>query len=306
MDANTALPRCHLTVDVDPLRCYAEIHGLDPSLGGNAVYERAMLRFLDWLERKRLKATFFVVTSDLDDPRFGVVNRGIVREAVRLGHEIASHTHSHPYHFDRLPAEEQEAEIARSVALIREATGVGPIGFRAPGYNVRAEMVPMLARHGLRYDASILPSVPYWLLRAAMIGRIKLAGRKSGSQLGCFKNFASGTRPRLMTHGGSVLREIPISATPLGFPMVGTFLNLLGPERLDSVLGFAADCDPLHLEFHGVDLLELGHDGLPAELAVQRDLTIPLATKYAVLDRLADFVHGRFEIATLAEAARAR
>jgi hypothetical protein len=306
MDANTALPRCHLTVDVDPLRCYAEIHGLDAGLGGNAVYERAMLRFLDWLERKRLKATFFVVTSDLDDARHGVVNRGIVREAVRLGHEIATHTHSHPYHFDRLPADEQEREIERSVALIREATGVGPIGFRAPGYNVRAEMVPMLARHGLRYDASILPSVPYWLLRAAMIGRIKLAGKKSGSQLGCFKNFASGARPRLLTHGGSVLREIPISATPLGFPMVGTFLNLLGPQRLDSVLGFAAACDPLHLEFHGVDLLDLERDGLPAELAVQRDLLVPLETKLAVLDRLADFIRGRFDVTTLAEAARAR
>jgi hypothetical protein len=103
-----------------------------------------------------------------------------------------------------------------------------------------------------------------------------------------------------------VLREIPISVTPLGFPMVGTFLNLLGPRRLDGVLGLAAACDPLHIEFHGVDLLDLERDGLPRELAVQRDLSIPLATKYAVLDRLADFVRGRFDVITLAEAARAR
>ncbi len=302
----TGLPRCHLTVDVDPLRCYAEIHGLDAGAVSNAVYDRAMLRFLDWLERKRLRATFFVATSDLDDPRYGVINRGIVREAVRLGHEIASHTHSHPYHFDRLPPDQQEAEIARSVALIREATGRAPIGFRAPGYNVRPDMVPMLARHGLRYDASILPSVPYYLLRAAMIGRIRLTGKKSGSQVGCLKNFASGTEPRILANGGAVLREIPISVTPLGFPMVGTFLNLLGPRHLDGVLGLAATCDPLHIEFHGVDLLDLERDALPRELAVQRDLAIPLATKYAVLDRLADFVRGRFDVMTLAEAARAR
>lgn len=306
MELNTGLPRCHLTVDVDPLRCYAEIHGLEAGVASNAVYDRAMLRFLDWLERKRLKATFFVATSDLDDPHYGVINRGIVREAVRLGHEIASHTHSHPYHFDRLPAEEQEVEIAKSVALIREATGQGPVGFRAPGYNVRAEMVPMLARHGLRYDASILPSLPYWLLRAAMIGRIRLAGKTSGSQLGSLKNFASGPRPRILAHGGSVLREIPISVTPLGFPLVGTFLNMLGPDRLDGVLGFAAACNPLHLEFHAVDLLDLERDHLAPELKVQRDLAIPLATKYAVLDRLADFVRGRFDVVTLAEAARAR
>jgi hypothetical protein len=306
MDENTGLPRCHLTVDVDPLRCYAEIHGVDVGVASNAVYDRAMLRFLDWLEQKHLRATFFVATSDLDDPRHGVVNRGIVREAARLGHEIASHTHSHPYHFDRLPPESQEREIERSVALIREATGLGPVGFRAPGYNVRPEMVPMLARHGIRYDASILPSVPYYLLRAAMLARIKLAGKTSGSQLGCLKNFASGPRPRILAHGGSVVREIPISVTPLGFPLVGTFLNLLGPDRLQSMLGFAATCDPLHLEFHGVDLLDLERDKLPPGLAVQRDLTIPLETKYAVLDRLADFVRGRFEVTTLAEAARAR
>jgi len=298
-----ALPRACFTVDVDPLRCYAQIHGLDPRVATNAVYERGMYRYLDWLDRVGWRATFFVVGDDLEDPAHGTINRGIVREAARRGHEIASHTQTHPYDFDRLDPDRQADEIARSVATIQSVTGVAPVGFRAPGYNIRPELVPLLARHGIRYDASILPSRFYYLLRAAMIGRVRLLGRRSGSQLGLWSNFASGGRQRVLAGGGQALREFPISVLPgVGLPLVGTFLNLLGPERLEGFLGFAEGLDPLHLEFHGVDLLDLTRDGLDPALAAQGDLAIPLDSKLAVLDRLAAFVSGRFEVVPLREA----
>jgi hypothetical protein len=300
-------PRCHVTVDVDPLRCYAEIHGLDPALASNAVYERGMLRFLDAFERHGVRATFFVVTADLEDPATGTINRGIIREAAERGHEIASHTHTHPYRFDRLDAAAQEREIARSVQVIREVTGHAPTGFRAPGYNIRPELVPLLARHGIRYDASILPSRFYYLLRAAMIAKIRLTGKRSGSQLGRWRNFASGSEPRILAHGGAVLRELPITVLPgIGFPMVGTFWNLLGRERAEALLGLAAEARPLHIEFHGVDLMELERDQLPAAFAVQGDLTIPLARKQAAIERLLGFVRGRFAAVPLAEAPHGR
>lgn len=298
-----ALPRACLTVDVDPLRCYAQIHGLDPRVASNAAYERAMYRFLDWLERAGWRATFFVVGEDLDDAAHGTINRGIVREAARRGHEIASHTQTHPYDFDRLDPARQEDEVARSVATIGSVTGIAPVGFRAPGYNIRPELAPILARHGIRYDASILPSRFYYLLRAAMIGRIRLRGRRSGSQMGLWRNFASGGRQRVLAGGGAAISEIPISVLPgIGLPMVGTFLNLLGPARLDGLLGFAEGLSPLHLEFHALDLLDLTRDDLDPSLGAQADLTIPLATKLAVLDRLAAFVAGRFEPVPLREA----
>ena len=326
------LPRAHVTVDVDPLRCYAEIHGLAPGLlseeSFNAVYERGMLRFLDIFERYGIRATLFVVSSDLSgsdnsgsdnsgsdnsgsDYKGGpgpssamyMRNRGLMREASQRGHEIASHTHSHPYDFDRLPVEDQDFEIASSVRIINEAVGRAPVGFRAPGYNFRAEMTPLLVKHGLRYDASLLPSRGYYLLRAAMIAKIRALGGKSGSQLGRYRNFATSTRPRIVARDGAVIRQHPISVLPgLGLPMVGTFLAMLGPERLEAALGFAAELDPLHIEFHGVDLLDLERDALPPALAVQRDLCIPLEQKLAVMDRLFGFLAGRFEVVPLRDA----
>ena len=318
-------PRAHVTVDVDPLRCYAEIHGLAPGAlseeSFNLVYEKGMLRFIDVFERYGIRATLFVVTSDLSsadgtDPSRRVDlkgpapsatmfarNRGLMREASERGHEIASHTHSHPYDFDRLPVERQGAEIATSVRIITEAVGRAPVGFRAPGYNFRPEMTPLLVEHGLRYDASLLPSRGYYLLRAAMIAKIRAFGGTSGSQLGRYRNFATNNRPRIVARDGAVIRQHPISVLPgLGLPMVGTFLAMLGPERLEAALGFAAELDPLHIEFHGVDLLDLARDGLPPELAVQSDLLIPLERKLAVMDRLFSFLDGRFEVVPLRDA----
>jgi hypothetical protein len=304
--AGSARPQCHLTVDVDPLRCYAAIHGLEvpqqvgPGSPWNAAYEKGMLRFLDAFGRFGVRATFFVVASDLEQP----INRGIIREAARRGHEIACHTLTHPYDFDRLPEAEQEREVGEAVRLLNEVTGARVVGFRAPGYNFRPEMVPLLTRHGLRYDASLLPSRGYFLLRAAMIAKIRLTGGHSRSQLGRWANFASSGRPTILARAGGVLRENPISVLPTGFPMVGTFLNLLGPERLHLVLGQALAANPLHLEFHAVDLVELERDRLPPELKAQKDLALPLTRKLAVLERILEAVRGRFQVVPLAEAGR--
>lgn len=297
------MPLAHFTVDVDPLRCYAEIHGLGDELATNAVYERAMFRFLALLDRYRVRATFFVVASDMER----ITNRGIIREAARRGHEIACHTLTHPYRFDQLADAQKEGEIARAVAILAEAAQAPIVGFRAPGYNFRPEMAPMLVRHGIRYDASVLPSRFYYLLRAAMIARVRLMGKLSGSQLGRYRSFAVSGAPSVVAHGGAVLREFPITVLPgVGLPMVGTFLNLLGPERLEGLLGFATRCDPLHVEFHGVDLLELARDGLDPAFEAQGDLPIPLERKVAVLETLLDFMTSRFEVTTLAEVSRGR
>jgi peptidoglycan-N-acetylglucosamine deacetylase len=319
-----AVPRAHITVDVDPLRCYAEIHGLAPELlteeTFNAVYEKGMLRFLDLFDRFGIRATLFVVSSDLGEASHAGIppiampgvsskmfarNRGLMREASQRGHEIASHTHSHPYNFDHLPVPRQELEIACASQIIKDAVGQAPVGFRAPGYNFREEMTPLLMKHGIRYDASPLPSRGYYLLRAAMIAKIRALGGQSASQLGRYRNFAlgAGAKSRIVAHQGAVIRQHPISVLPgMGLPMVGTFLAMLGPARLEAALGFAAELDPLHIEFHGVDLLDLERDALPPALAVQKDLCIPLERKLAVMERLFRFLDGRFDVVPLRDA----
>lgn len=85
----------------------------------------------------------------------------LVRQLAREGHEIGCHTHLHRLVFDLTP-EEFEADIARSLAVLREVSGQPVNTFRAPGFSIReTEMwaFPILRRHGITVDLSIVPAV---------------------------------------------------------------------------------------------------------------------------------------------------
>jgi len=84
----------------------------------------------------------------------------LIRRLVREGHEIGCHSHYHRLVFQLTP-EEFEADIARSLAALREVSGQPVDTFRAPGFSIReTEMwaFPILRRHGITVDLSIVPA----------------------------------------------------------------------------------------------------------------------------------------------------
>ncbi len=84
----------------------------------------------------------------------------LIRSLADAGHEIGCHGYYHRLVFDLTP-EELEEEIARSVALLRELSGQPVRVFRAPGFSITRESFwayPILARHGLDVDTSIVPA----------------------------------------------------------------------------------------------------------------------------------------------------
>jgi peptidoglycan-N-acetylglucosamine deacetylase len=288
--------RIGVSVDLDAVACYYRIHALGPpptERARFAVLRRCLPRFVELFARHGLRATFFVVGADLEEDAEG---RQLLAELARAGHELGNHTYTHPYDFVRLGAAGIATEIDRAHDAIGACAGGAPIGFRAPGYEINAEVLEILRARGYRYDSSVFPSPPYYAAKALVMAAMRLAGRPSGSFLGSPRVLfaprgpyrpqpGSAYRPGRRGAGGDLL-ELPIAVTPLArLHVIGTSL-ILAPAWLRRHLVSAALRAPFfNLELHGIDLADAEADEIPPALvARQPDLRRPLAHKLAALD----------------------
>lgn len=110
-------------------------------------------RLLAILAEHRVQGTFFV--QGMVAERFPALVKAIAEQ----GHELASHAYSHRPLYTLTP-EQFKNEIERSVANLEDLTGKKVLGFRAPTFSVRSEMLPWycdtLQEFGLRYESSIM------------------------------------------------------------------------------------------------------------------------------------------------------
>lgn len=93
--------------------------------GPNAKYTEEVLAVL---EKYNAHATFFIVGQHSQFTRAGEV----MRKVVNAGHEIASHTYSHP-NLTKLTADQIREEEKKTSDLIFELCEVRPTMMRAPG-----------------------------------------------------------------------------------------------------------------------------------------------------------------------------
>lgn len=291
-----------VSVDLDGIDCYHAIHGLpapDPATRA-LVLRRALPRFLDLFARAGVKATFFVIGSDLaDELDRGGMGAELLREALAAGHELGNHSHAHAYDLVHWRPELQRADLIGCDATLR-ALGADPVGFRAPGYTHDASLLAIVDELGYRYDSSALPSPSYYAAKLAAIGWHRLRGRRSVSLVGGARSFLGARAPHRIA--GTQLWELPISAIgPARWPLVGTFL-LAGPAPLRRRLELATKRAPqLHLELHGIDLVDADDDGVATRLAqLQPELRTPLADRRT---RLAAFLRDRDGFARLCDVA---
>ncbi|MEM9489680.1 MAG: polysaccharide deacetylase family protein, partial [Myxococcota bacterium] len=149
MSGRDVTRRCAISIDVDPIPCYYRIHALGPAPSElrAAIMRRCVPRFAEVFARRGVRATFFVVAEDVDDAVLGDQAgpiRALLRDLVAAGHEIASHSYSHPYELARLGRERVAAELGRAHDLLSAACGRPVVGFRAPGYDLSATMLDRL------------------------------------------------------------------------------------------------------------------------------------------------------------------
>lgn len=323
--------RCAISIDLDSLDCYYRIHGLGPSapaaLAG-VVLERALPRAVALLARHELVATWFVVGADVDgredaedpaaEPRAGSPRQragfaSALRSLAQAGHELGNHSYTHPYDLARLPPAQQREELVRGDGVLRWLQGGAVAGFRSPGYDLSPSLALVLQELGYRYDSSVFPAPPYYVLKAAAMATQRALGRRSGAVLTEPRALAAPRQPyrldasRPWARGAGPLWELPIAVTPrLRLPVIGTSL-LLAPRRLRAALLDAVAADAFfNLELHGLDFADAQLDELPAELvARQPDLRLTLEQKLEALDEIFARVGRDYQAVTLAEQAQA-
>lgn len=298
-----------LSIDVDALRFYGAIHGLDPiEPEADPIYETGLPRFFELLEDAGVPGTVFFIAEDVE--RAGP---GLKRGLETTGSELASHSLTHDYHLSRRPKDQIRADLEAAKVRLEAVSGQPVLGFRAPGYNTSAALLEVVAELGCVYDSSLLPSPIYWAARAAAIARYALSGRPSQSLVGDLRAFAGPRRPyrtrceapwRPNEHGP--LLELPMAVDPLTrLPIIGTSWALL-PEWMNRGMLERAlrSRRPFVFEMHAIDLLDGSDPGIPPALAaVQPDLKRPAKEKIARFRTLFRRLAGECEVRTLADLA---
>jgi len=128
------------------------------------------VRIAQELELRGVRGMFFVVTGRIGTP--GFLDADGVRELAARGHEVGSHSHTHPPYMGRLGAAELAEEWTRSRELLAELLGSPPMSAAAPGGSVSDELIKQVAQAGY---AQLFTSTP----RALQVGHsgIDLIGR---------------------------------------------------------------------------------------------------------------------------------
>lgn len=260
-------------VDLDGAAEIYEVHGWRYGASTDALFESGLRRALQFFAANRIPATLFVIGRQLNDAR----KLGLLREAVRQGHEIASHTMTHRS-LVQLGRDEKRREIFDSRRRLADTLGVEVRGFRAPAFHIDRESLDLIAEAGYGYDSSLFPTA-------------KVA-RKAGVEQ------VRDVPHRLLNGCGLIELSLP-SAAPLPFPFHPCFSLVLGSQYFRVAFRrFRSRCVPLVFLFHLTDFA----DPLPAADGwASRFYTLSYlsaATKQARCQRMLDAVRLHFQIVT--------
>ena len=291
---STGKPVATISVDVDPVDLHLIGYGYPGLPADPLVYTKALPRMLDVFARCGVRATLFVVGRDAASqaPALAALAAG--------GHEVASHSFSHPMAFASLGERGMREELDRSRAALEAATGQPVSGYRSPNFDMDRKALRVLAECGYRYDASAYPTP--LLLPARLLLAFKSSNRAAVMRLKPWP-FSFDRRPSVFRFGSHALHEFPASVTPvLRLPIYHTLRYSLTDARFESALdGFAARGESFSYLLHAVDALGLTEDGVDARLTPHPGMNWPLAKKLELLEKSLSSIVERFAVATFEE-----
>lgn len=286
-----------ISVDLDEIGCYASIYGRPVGNGAaqGPIYKYAVPRYRALFDELKIPATFFAIGRDLRLQE----NARAMKSASDAGVEISNHSLDHLYDLSRLPKAAMAHQVRGGANLIEGATGVRPVGFRAPGYTVSDPLFDVFRNEALLYDSSVFPCPAYYSLKTAAIGAISLrarlgCGRPSHSVVDTPKVLAAPADPYLAAKHAyyecgedeEAVLELPIGVTRgMRLPYIGTSV-VLGADRgtraADILTRQMVGRPFVNLELHGIDLSDANHDGFGA-LSDLPELRVPVGKKRAAL-----------------------
>lgn len=206
LTADTSDHRAVLSIDFESFAHTPAYRGATGTVSHpEDIGPESMDRLLSTFDDHDAAATFFVVSE--------VAQRHpqCISAAADAGHEIASHTHSHPI-LNNCSQERRREELSRSREILTELTGASVDGFRAPAFKFGANHFTELTEAGYEYDSSVAPcrSIPGWYGGESSVIR---------------PTSVSG----LQVNSSAELTELPIAVMPgLRLPLTGTWLRFFG------------------------------------------------------------------------------
>ena len=124
-------PLASLSLDLDNQWTYMKTHA-DPGWESFPSYLDILVpRVLNFLEKRGLKITFFIVGQDAALEK----NRTAIQSIADAGHEIGTHSFNHEPWLHLYSEQQFEEDLARAEEHIERVTGQKPFGFRGPGYS---------------------------------------------------------------------------------------------------------------------------------------------------------------------------
>ncbi|MEX0897310.1 MAG: polysaccharide deacetylase family protein [Steroidobacteraceae bacterium] len=298
-----------LSLDLDNQWSYMKTHGDDGWQSHPSYLDIAVPRILEFLARRRLTITFFIIGQDAALAK----NRDALRAIAAAGHEIGNHSFRHEPWLHLYSEAELDRELHEAEDAIESATGVRTRGFRGPGFSVTASTLEVLLRRGYQYDATIFPNLLNPLARAYLFAGSKLSGeekRQRSALFGTWKDAARPVRPFKWQLQGGELLEIPVTTMPwLKLPLHLSYLVYLGKFSRPAARTYfrlalgACRMSGTHpsILLHPLDFL--GREDCPT-LDFFPGMDLPRARKLALVDEFFDMLLARWEPITMAEHAR--
>ncbi|MEM7129380.1 MAG: polysaccharide deacetylase family protein [Chloroflexota bacterium] len=295
-----------LSIDLDDKWTYMKTHG-DPAWSAYPSYhEIAVPRILEFLQKRNLKITFFLVGQDAALEQ----NHDIFGDISRAGHEIANHSFSHEPWLHLYSEDEIDADLSQAEEHIERSTGVRPIGFRGPGFSCSENVLRVLARKGYQYDGSTLPNFLNPVARAYFLMTTKMSKEEREQRKGLFGTFRDGLRPNKpyfwQLDTGDLL-EIPVTTMPLfKIPIHASYilyLDMYSPALAQAYFRFAmmlcriTGTEPSIL-LHPLDFL--GCEDVQ-ELSFFPAMRVPREKKLAAVGRIFHQMTSSFTVMTMQE-----
>lgn len=196
--------------------------GLSPTEKYEAFsHPESLDRLLAIVRRHELKITVFVTGKILDQ------RRDIVEFFQGIGAEIELHGYQHIMYQPNCAL-----EVKTGADAYQKYFGKRPVGYRSPGGVVAPRLMGALAKEGIRYDSSLIPSFRWRV----------------------YKNLKRPVKP--FHDPTTSILELPIGVVPkVRFPIAASYIRLFGLPTYRLLFALFGTPAPLVYLFHFVDLI---------------------------------------------------
>lgn len=289
-------PVAHISVDLDPVDTHLQGYGFESEDRCDLIYRTAVPRLLDLFSELDVRVTLFVVARD------ALPQRELWREAVARGHEVASHSWTHPVPFRGLDDTALCHEVEASREALSHATGEDVVGFRAPAWDVDDRVLLALEKAGYRYDSSIFPTPV--LLASRLMAWLRGSGKKKDVlSMQVLGHALASVEPHPIEVCGGRLTEVPISVTPLlRLPYYHTFSYFVPPWLYElEYRSIVRARIPMSYELHAADLLDLDGDGVDRRMARHPGMNLPVTVKRRRLREILGAIAQDFRVVPIRE-----